>query len=103
MRPKLIEAYADDLRRAAMGEELADFHKEVGRLIKEFARKDLSRTHIKNVNFAQVFAAGIRKMALQLGVPKDQIPGREEPLIPEGRCSRKWSTCPRPTTRCFPR
>lgn len=78
--PKLIEAYADDLRRAEMGEELADFHKEVGRLIKEFARKELSRTHIKNVNFAQVFAAGIRKMALQLGVPKDQIPGRQEPL-----------------------
>jgi DNA polymerase I-like protein with 3'-5' exonuclease and polymerase domains len=78
--PKLIEAYADDLRRALMGEELADFHKEVGRLIKEYAKKDLSRTHIKNVNFAQVFAAGIRKMSLQLGVPKDQIPGRREPL-----------------------
>lgn len=82
--PKLIEAYADDIRRAAMGEELADFHKEVGRLIKEYARKELSRTHVKNVNFAQVFAAGIRKMALQLGVPKDQIPDRDEPLADGG-------------------
>lgn len=82
--PMLIEAYKDDIRKALAGEELADFHKVVGELIKQYAKKDLSRTHVKNVNFAQVFNAGIRKMASQLGVPADQIPSREEKITTGG-------------------
>lgn len=94
--PMLIEAYKRDnnwreiARMAAEAEaaglpitkdlRLTDFHEAVQELIFEYAHKELSRTHTKNVNFAQVFAAGIRKMASQLGVPADQIPSREESI-----------------------
>lgn len=57
---------------------LTDFHDVVGEIILKFAHKVLIRTHVKNVNFAQVFGAGIPKMATQLEVPADQIPSREE-------------------------
>ncbi len=92
--PKIIAAYQRDHqweeidRRAAekkaRGEALTkedkitDFHQLVGDLILEFAHQALTRTHTKNVNFAQVFGAGIRKMAFQLGVPPEQIPSMEE-------------------------
>lgn len=94
--PKIIEAYRSDLdwraidaraeaKRAAglpLGKEdrLVDFHDMVGAMVLEYAHKELIRTHTKNVNFAQVFGAGIRKMAAQIGVPPEQIPDADEPL-----------------------
>lgn len=93
---KIIGAYARDLawreiearaafKRAAgealtKDDKLTDFHDAVGDLILEYAHKVLIRTHVKNVNFAQVFGAGPRKMAAQLGVPPEQIPDYDEPL-----------------------
>lgn len=59
-------------------DKLTDYHEVVQELVSTV--KELGRTHTKNVNFAQVFGAGPRKMAAQLGVPADQIPGRNEPL-----------------------
>lgn len=76
--PEIIGAYADDARKAAAGEKLTDFHQVVQDLVRRI--KELSRTHTKNVNFAQVFGAGPRKMAEQLGVPANQIPAYTEPL-----------------------
>lgn len=76
--PKIIEAYQKDLRWREPGHVMTDFHTVVGNLIKEFAHKELIRTHVKNVNFAQVFGAGVPKMASQLLVPVDQIPSYEE-------------------------
>jgi DNA polymerase-1 len=94
--PKIIEAYQRDYqweeidRRAAKkhargekltkDDKLTDFHEAVGDLVLKFTGVELTRTHTKNINFAQVFGAGIRKMAAQLGVPADQIPGMLEPL-----------------------
>ena len=57
---------------------LIDFHDKVGDLVLEFAHQVLTRTHTKNVNFAQVFGAGVPKMSMQLGVPSDQIPSYAE-------------------------
>jgi DNA polymerase-1 len=48
-------------------DKLADYHEIVQELVKTKAGKELNRTHTKNVNFAQVFGAGIDKMAEQLG------------------------------------
>jgi hypothetical protein len=77
-----IEARAEAKRLAGLpltaDDKLTDYHGVVGRLILEHAGRDLIRTHVKNVNFAQVFGAGIPKMARQLGVPEDQIPSGEE-------------------------
>lgn len=81
--PKLIEAYQRDRDWRgieARGEKLTDFHEVVQNLIVEYAKKELNRTHTKNVNFAQVFGAGVRKMAAQIGVPADQIPAQDEDL-----------------------
>lgn len=92
--PKIIAAYQRDHQweeiearaeaKRARGEvitkddKLTDFHQLVGDLIFEFAHQALTRTHTKNVNFAQVFGAGIPKMASQLGVPSEQIPSYAE-------------------------
>lgn len=92
--PKIIEAYRRDndwraieeraREKQARGEQLTDddkltdFHVVVQRMVSTI--KELGRTHTKNVNFAQVFGAGPRKMASQLGVPDDQIPPENEPL-----------------------
>jgi hypothetical protein len=83
--PHLIEAYQRDndwreiLARAeeklrkgeplTKDDKLTDYHEAVQELILEIAHKELNRTHTKNVNFAQVFGAGIPKMASQIGVP----------------------------------
>jgi DNA polymerase I-like protein with 3'-5' exonuclease and polymerase domains len=91
--PKITDAYAHDRnwreidRLAAAltaqgvpkkqwpsAAKLTDFHDAVGDLVLQFAHKQLIRTHVKNINFAQVFGAGVPKMAAQLGVPADQIP-----------------------------
>lgn len=92
--PKIIKAYERDngwreiearaMEKLARGEKLTandkltDFHQTVGDLVLEFAHKVLTRTHTKNVNFAQVFGAGVPKMAQQLGVPANQIPSYDE-------------------------
>lgn len=94
--PGLIQAYQRDyqwreiLARAAQkieaglpltkDDKLTDYHEAVQDLILEIAKQALNRTHTKNVNFAQVFGAGLRKMAKQLGVPDDQIPDDDAPL-----------------------
>jgi DNA polymerase I-like protein with 3'-5' exonuclease and polymerase domains len=98
--PKIIAAYQRDQAwreieargkaKLARGEKLTkddkltDFHQLVGDLILEYAHQELTRTHTKNVNFAQVFGAGVRKMAAQLGVPADQIPSFDEKLSAGG-------------------
>lgn len=69
--PGIIAAYQDDARKALAGEALTDFHEVVQRLVLEMAKKELDRTKTKNVNFAQVFGAGIDKMAAQLGVTRE--------------------------------
>lgn len=84
-----IDALAARLRAAGVKKlpkeaKLTDFHDVVGDLIKQYAHKELIRTHVKNVNFAQVFGAGVRKMAAQLGVPPDQIPDFDESLSAGG-------------------
>jgi hypothetical protein len=92
--PHLIEAYqrdnnwreilarAEELIRQGLpltkADKLTDYHEAVQDLILEMAKKELNRTHTKNVNFAQVFGAGIPKMASQIGVPADQIPSQAE-------------------------
>lgn len=92
--PKIIGAYDRDrdwrgidqraaAKRAAglpltKDDKLTDFHNVVGDLILQFAHKQLIRTHVKNVNFAQVFGAGVPKMASQLGVPANEIPSPDE-------------------------
>ena len=58
--------------------KLIDYHDVVGNMIREFAKIILIRTHVKNVNFAQVFGAGVPKMAFQVGCPRDQIPTSAE-------------------------
>jgi DNA polymerase I-like protein with 3'-5' exonuclease and polymerase domains len=94
--PRLIEAYRRDndwraiqeraRAKLAAGEpltkddKLTDFHETVQEQIEAYTRRELNRTHTKNVNFAQVFGAGVRKMAMQIGVPADQIPAMDEPL-----------------------
>lgn len=60
--PKLIAAYRDNPD--------TDYHELVGTLIKQVAGKDLVREHTKGINFAQVYGAGIDKMAQQLGVER---------------------------------
>jgi DNA polymerase I-like protein with 3'-5' exonuclease and polymerase domains len=69
---KIIEAYRTDAK--------TDYHELVQRLINEFTGKDLIREDTKAVNFAQVYGAGIRKLASQLKVPANQIPAMDEPL-----------------------
>jgi DNA polymerase-1 len=101
--PKLLAAYADDMGRMARGEKLVDFHDAVHDLILDFSGVDLSRTHTKNVNFAQVFAAKERKMAEQLGVPADQIPNRGEPLESGGPEFLKVLKLSRTYHEMFPR
>ena len=68
--PSVVKAYNED--------PFADYHELVSDLIIKFAHKELTRVHTKNVNFAQVFGAGVPKMAHQLGVPPEQIPSQEE-------------------------
>lgn len=59
---KLISEYRDN--------PMTDYHDLVRRMIKDTAGKDLTRTHTKGVNFAQVYGAGIDKMAAQLSVER---------------------------------
>lgn len=70
-----MDARAEELLREGLpltkADKLTDFHEAVQDLILEKAHKELNRTHTKNVNFAQVFGAGIDKMAAQLGVPRE--------------------------------
>lgn len=78
-----IEALAERLlaqgiKKLPKEAKLTDFHEAVGDLVLEYAHQVLTRTHTKNVNFAQVFGAGIPKMASQLGVPAEQIPNYED-------------------------
>ncbi len=91
---KIIKAYDRDhdwraiearaAQKLARGEaltkddKLTDFHDSVGDLVLQFAQMVLTRTHTKNVNFAQVFGAGVPKMAMQLNVPREQIPSYDE-------------------------
>lgn len=65
---------AEGVKKLPPEAKLTDFHDMVGDFILRIAHKTLIRTHTKNVNFAQVFGAGIPKMATQLGVPPEQIP-----------------------------
>lgn len=58
----LVGAYRDN--------PWTDYHELVQTLIKSSADRDLTRTHTKQVNFAQVYGAGIDKMAEQLGVER---------------------------------
>lgn len=84
----IIAAYKDDLQWALTGEidpatgkqRGTDFHQLVQTLIKDYMGIELHREATKRVNFAQVYGAGVRKMAAQLGVPADQIPGFDEDL-----------------------
>ena len=71
---RAIDARA--LEKIARGEpltkddKLTDYHEVVQELVLDMGKRELSRTHTKNVNFAQVFGAGIDKMAEQLGVER---------------------------------
>lgn len=74
----LIKAYVDN--------PLTDYHDLVGTLIKKVAGKELVREHTKGVNFAQVYGAGIDKMASQLGVERfvaEELAGIYHGMFPE--------------------
>lgn len=72
----IIEAYRTDAG--------TDYHELVQQLIRKFTGQDLLREDVKAINFAQVYGAGVRKLARQLGVPEDQIPPVNAPRHEKG-------------------
>lgn len=68
----IIDAYRNDPD--------TDYHELVGQLIKEFTGRELLREETKAINFAQVYGAGVRKLARQLGVPTAEIPEQGQPM-----------------------
>jgi DNA polymerase-1 len=58
--PEVLAAYAKDPE--------TDFHQIVTDIVRATALPDATRKHIKNVNFAKVYGAGLTKIASMLGV-----------------------------------
>lgn len=56
---RLIQSYRDD--------PLTDYHVLVHGLIQQHTGKDFERTHVKNLNFASLYGAGLLKIALMTG------------------------------------
>jgi len=61
--PKLLAAYKQDPRTS--------FHKVVWEMVKPF-KADIQYKAVKNLNFASLYGAGIRKIAHMLHVPEDE-------------------------------
>lgn len=61
--PKIIEAYRND--------PTTNFHKLVMAMIVPFV-PDIPYKHVKNVNFARLYGAGLHKIALMLGVSDEK-------------------------------
>jgi DNA polymerase I-like protein with 3'-5' exonuclease and polymerase domains len=93
--PRLIDAYAGDIERLQLweargktGEEPLSFHKMVHAMLKKH-KPDLPYRRAKDINFAKIYGAGIRKLALMLGfITESQYEmllrenaGRRHPLL----------------------
>lgn len=58
---------------AAFGRDpWADFHQLVTDMVRRTAKPDATRKHIKNVNFAKVYGAGVKKIRRMLGCSMDE-------------------------------
>ena len=60
------ETKSDRLIRIFDEDPMANFHQKVLELLREF-KKDLTYKRCKDLNFAKIYGAGLRKMALMLG------------------------------------
>jgi len=67
--PRVLAAYARD--------PYTDFHNAVMEMILQTTKTAISRERTKDVNFAKIYGAGLRKIALMLGLPIDVV----RPLI----------------------
>lgn len=56
---RLIQSYRDD--------PMTDYHQLVHGLIVKLTGKDFERTHVKNLNFASLYGAGLLKIAFMVG------------------------------------
>lgn len=70
---RLIDAYADDFEKLKRGEEPLSFHRFMHATLKEFS-PDLTYRRTKDLNFAKIYSAGLKKLALMLGfITKEQF------------------------------
>lgn len=62
---QLLQSYADD--------PLTDYHVLVHGMILKHTGKDFERTHVKNLNFASLYGAGLLKIALMVGEINERV------------------------------